>query len=65
MLDSPYAAGKGGTRTLAYLYFVSGKEVGSGMEHIRRMCGIVVGVRRMIIGFNNLKPRSQRCVGAL
>lgn len=35
------------------------------MKHVGRVCGIVVGVTRMVIGFNNLQPRSQRRLRAV
>lgn len=43
----------------AHLYPLLGQKVGGGVEHVGRMCGIVVGVRRMVIGFNNLEPGFQ------
>lgn len=49
----------------AHLYPLFAQEVGSGVKHVSRVCRVVVGVGRVVIGFNNLQPRSQRRLGAV
>ena len=42
-----------GTNT-AHLDPLFAEKVGSGMQHISRVCGVVVGVGSVIIGFDHL-----------
>lgn len=42
-----------------YFYPFFRKEIGCGVQDISRVCGVVIGVRRVIIGFNDLQPRPQ------
>lgn len=48
----------------AYLNSLLAEEVGSGVQHVCRMAGVVVGVTGVVVGLNHLKPGPERGLGA-
>ena len=47
----------------AYLDPVLAEEVRSGVQHVGRVAGVVVGVGGVVVGLDHLEPGAQRGLG--